>query len=162
MSQRDVEPLVPARVLRVANHARARHGGLRDRDSDVRVAGDDFSVVAAGGAAAVGGGCFGGVGGVEFDGIAGGDAAADALGEDVHVRQASGLDDFEVEVAVEVDVAIAVTGLRHGRRKQSREREREGRVPVRRSVEFHYVCTGEEERTEGGGFKVLSSFLFCF
>ena len=40
MCQWDVEPFVPYRIGRVFNHARACHGGLGDRNGDVRVAGD--------------------------------------------------------------------------------------------------------------------------
>lgn len=39
------EPLVPLGILGVGHHAGADESGLRDGDSDVRVAGDDFGVM---------------------------------------------------------------------------------------------------------------------
>lgn len=90
--------------MRVLEDARASHGGLRDHNGDVRVAGDDFPAWVVG--AVVGSGGFGG--GAEFDGVAGGDASAETLGDDVHVGQPACFDDFKVEVAVEVHEAIAV------------------------------------------------------
>lgn len=46
---------------------------------------------------------FGGGGGGDIDGVAGGEAAAEALGEHIHVGEAAGFVDCEVEVAVQVD-----------------------------------------------------------
>ncbi|GMN28871.1 hypothetical protein TIFTF001_002205 [Ficus carica] len=111
VSQRDVEPLVPVRVLGVLDDSRARHGRLRDGDGDVRVAGDDPGAVvdlpvrAAASAAAVVGvvGIGGGASSGALDGAADGDAAAEVGGDDVHVRQVTSFDDPEVQVAMEAD-----------------------------------------------------------
>lgn len=126
VSQGDVEPLVPVRVLGVLDHARAGDGGLRDVDGDVRVAGDDPRVVvdlpvgAAAFGVAVIAGRGGGEGGI-LNGAAGGEATAEVVGDDVHVRQAASFDDPEVEVAMEVD-QLRLRSVRHG----SSEREIRG------------------------------------
>lgn len=88
----DVEVLVPEGVLGVGDDGGADEGGAGEDDGNVGVAGDDFFFV---GAVWVVGGGAGGAGG------AGGETTAEALGEDVHVGEAAGLDDAEVEVAVE-------------------------------------------------------------
>lgn len=113
VSQRDVEPLIPGRVLGVLDDSRARHGRLRDVDGDVRVAGDDSGVVvdlpvraAASTAAATAVGVVGIGGGASsgaLDGAADGDAAAEVVGDGVHVRQVTSSDDPEVQVAMEAD-----------------------------------------------------------
>lgn len=74
MSERDMELLVPFRILGVGDDARARHRGAGEADGDVRVARDDLAVavLALLGPAA---------GHVES-----GEAAAEALGDHVHVR----------------------------------------------------------------------------
>lgn len=87
----DLEVLVPEGVLGVGDDGGADEGGAGEDDGNVGVAGDDFFV----GAVGVVGGDAGGAGG------AGGETDAEALGEDVHVGEAAGLDDAEVEVAVE-------------------------------------------------------------
>ena len=111
-----MELFLPDRILRVLQHARARHRGLRHRNGDVRVARDDPPMMVRpctlAAAVAVGGG---GSVGVEFDSVAGGDAAAEALGEDVHIGQVARLDDFQIEVAVKIGNAIVVASIRHGR-----------------------------------------------
>lgn len=113
VSQRDVEPLVPERVLGVLDDSRARHGRLRDHNGDVRVAGDDPGAVvdlpvraAASSAFATAVGVVGIGGGASswaLDGAADGDTAAEVVGDDVHVRQVTSFHDPEVQVAMEAD-----------------------------------------------------------
>ncbi|GER39961.1 receptor expression-enhancing protein 3 [Striga asiatica] len=83
--------LVPNGVLGIGNDAGAGDAGAGEADGDVGVAGDDVVVVFA---AALGRGA-----GL----VAGGEQAAEALREDVHVGEAAGLDDLQVKVAVEVN-----------------------------------------------------------
>jgi len=127
MRERDVEPLVPHRVRRVLQHARARHGGLRHRNRHIRVARDDPPVVVLPRPLAS---TVGRVVGVEFDSVAGGYTAAKTLREDVHVRQVTRLDDFQIEVAVKIGNAFVVAGsVRH--------------VPVRRVYSFEFTPGSE-------------------
>ena len=99
-----MEALVPLRVLRVGDDARAGECGRGNGDGDVGVAGDDLPVVvqlpvvAAAGLAAAAGVDFA-VGG----GSAGGEAAAEALGEEVHVGERARLEDVELQISVQVD-----------------------------------------------------------
>jgi len=111
MRERDVEPLVPQRVRRVLQHARARHRRLRHGHRDVRVARDDPPVVVLPRVLAS---AVGRLLGVEFDSVTGGYATADTLREDIHVRQVPRLDDFQIEVAVKIRNAIVVAAsVRH-------------------------------------------------
>lgn len=99
----DVEVLVPMGVLGVGDDARAGDAGAGEADGDVGVGGDDLVVLLEAAAAAVGAALEG-----LLEGLEGGEEAAEALDEEVHVGEAPGFDDLEVEVAVEVDHLIAV------------------------------------------------------
>jgi len=81
VSQRNVEMVVPPRVLGVGDDMGAGDGGLRDDDGDVRVAGDDAAVVLLD--LLVSGGMVTGVSGGAS--VTGGEAAAETLGSEVHV-----------------------------------------------------------------------------
>lgn len=93
----DLEVLVPLGVLGAGDDAGAGNGGAGEGDGDVGVAGDDLRVLAL-----VVGAIGAGAGG-EGGGPAGGEAATEVLGEQVHVGEATGLQDPEVEVAMEED-----------------------------------------------------------
>lgn len=103
MREWDIKVLIPDRPDRIRDHARTRHGGPREADGDVRIAGDDVLVVA--------------VAAIEVvlhvllearallrerRGAAedGGDSP-ESLREEVHVREVASLDNLDVEVAVE-------------------------------------------------------------
>lgn len=79
----DLEVLLPLRVLGVGDDAGAGDGGLWDDDGHVRVAGDDAAVMLE--IAVTGSGIVGGVLGGGGAGVADGEAAAEALGGEVHV-----------------------------------------------------------------------------
>ena len=96
MCQWYIELLVPLRVRGVLNDASACHGGLGDRNGDVWITGDDLAVVVT---TSVG---FGG-GVTWIDSVTGGEATAEMLRHEVHVRQVYGLDDFQIQVTVEVN-----------------------------------------------------------
>lgn len=117
--ERHEELLPPARLLAVGNHCRARHHRAGHGQRHVRVAGDDLPVVAAvrpfpaPGAGRLLGRAGGG-------GAAGGEAAADMLGEHVHIGEQPRLNDPQVEVPVEEDGLgrrLAVRRRRHRRRR---------------------------------------------
>jgi len=127
MRERDVKPLVPRRVRRVLQHARARHRRLRHRNRHVRVTRDDPPVVALLPRPLAS--TVGGVLGVEFDSVAAGYAAAETLREDVHVRQVPRLNNFQIQVTMKVGDAIVVAArVRH--------------VPVRRVYSFEFTLRG--------------------
>lgn len=112
--ERHGEALPPDGVLGVGDDGGARHDGAGDGQRDVGVAGDDLPVVVLAAAAAARR-VLGPAGGGR---AARGEAAADMLGEHVHVGQQARLEDPEVEVAVQED------GLRRrlaaGRRRHRR------------------------------------------
>lgn len=125
MRERHPEPLVPCRILGVGDDGRAGHGGAGEADGDVRVTGDDLPAVVvavalalavaagSGGDGGPGGG-GGGVGGLAVEGLAaGGEDAAEALRDHVHVGQAPGLQNLEFEVAVEEEDGVGFLVLRH-------------------------------------------------
>lgn len=95
MRDGDEEMLVPDWILRVGDDAGADDGGSSEGDGDVGVAGDDLVVVLRLGAGGRGDG-----------GAAGGEAAAEALGEHVHVGEESCFDDSKVEISMEVERLI--------------------------------------------------------
>lgn len=95
MPDGDEEMLIPDGILRVGDDAGADDGGSSKADGDVGVAGDDLVVVLLLGAGGAGDG-----------GAAGGEAATEALGEHVHVGEASCFDDSKVEISVEVEPLI--------------------------------------------------------
>lgn len=89
VSQGDTEVCVPLRVFRVGEDTCPGDGGSGDADGDVRVTCDDFPVVfdflvALGAAGRRGSASFAG------------EAAAEMLGEYVHVGQASSFDNRQV------------------------------------------------------------------
>lgn len=105
MSERDEEVLVPLRVLGIGDHAGPGDSGLRDDNGDVRIASDDLAMVLGlpvgfGGVVFVVGG-----GGGETTRVrsAGSEAAAKALGSQVHVGKAASGENGQIEVAVQVD-----------------------------------------------------------
>ena len=107
MSQRDLEMLVPRRVLGVWDDARARHGGASDADGDVRVAGDDLAVVVTVLFALLIAGDRGAAG------VESREESAEALREHVHVRKKPSLNDSEIEVPVEVHHGVGFLSHRH-------------------------------------------------
>lgn len=94
--QRDLEVLVPARVLRIGDHAGARDGGAGEADGDVGIAGDDLAVAVAGAVELP----FSGDGGAAS--VERGEEPSDALREQVHVGERASLDDYQIEGPVEV------------------------------------------------------------
>lgn len=99
MGQGDNEVLVPDRVLGVGDDAGAGDGGAGDGDGDVGVAGDGVVVAVAGGGGGGGDGA-----------LAGREAAAEVVGDDVHVGEAASFVDLEVEVAMEEHEVFFVVG----------------------------------------------------
>lgn len=99
VSQRNREMLVPPGILGVGDDTSAGDGGAGDGDLDVGVTGDDLAVVVVLLLLLLGVGDGTSRSGEE--GAARDEAAAEALGEDVHIGETTGLDDPELEVAVE-------------------------------------------------------------
>lgn len=128
--ERHGEALIPDGVLGVGDDGGARHDGAGDGQRDVGVAGDDLPVVVPAAAAARGGGGGGrGLGPAGGGRAARGEAAADLLGEHVHVGQQARLEDPEVEVAVQEDGLrrrLAAGRRRHRRRGRARGQGRGG------------------------------------
>lgn len=121
MRDRHPEPLLPGRILGVGDDVRAGHGGAGEADGDVRVAGDDLPavVVAALAVAAAGEGL-----------AAGGEDAAEALRDHVHVGQAPSLQNLELEVAVEEEDGAGFLVFRHRKTRGGRESSRGRADPV--------------------------------
>jgi len=103
--ERDLEVLVPGRVLRIRDHAGARDGGAGKADGDVGIAGDDLAVAVAGAVELP----FSGDGGTAS--VEGGEEPSNALGEQVHVGKKASLDDYQIEGPMEVDNGVVF--LRH-------------------------------------------------
>lgn len=88
--------LVPDWVLRIGYDPGPSDSGTGEAHNDVRIAGDDPPVVLVVTVTVI-------IGGARLAAdVECGDAAAEALGDQVHVRQASSFDDLQVEISVEV------------------------------------------------------------
>lgn len=97
--QWDDEVFIPLRVLGVLNNMRTGDGGLRDANGDVRIAGDNPAVLVNPAVTTITMGI--GVVGGTFESVAGSEATAEMLGDEVHVRQVTSFMNGEVKVAME-------------------------------------------------------------
>ncbi|PON39093.1 LOW QUALITY PROTEIN: hypothetical protein PanWU01x14_307310 [Parasponia andersonii] len=86
VGQGDPEVLVPLRARRVGDDARAGHSCPGEADGDVRVAGDYVAMSLVLAVARERG----------MAGLEGGEESANALRDQIHVRQAPGLDDSQI------------------------------------------------------------------
>lgn len=97
VSERNREMLVPPWILSVGDDASASNGGAGDGDLNVGVTGDDLVVMVL----LLLLGVEDGTSRSGKQGAAGGKAAAEALGEDVHIGETTGFDDPKLKVTVE-------------------------------------------------------------
>lgn len=85
---------VPNWILRIGYYPGSGNPGSGEANRDIRIAGDDLAVVLT--ITAVIGGKW------LATEIECGEATAETLRDQVHVRQASGLDDFQLKISMEV------------------------------------------------------------
>lgn len=97
MSKRDLELLLPNRILRIGYDPGPGDDGAGEGDRYIGITGDDLAVVVAGTV---------GVGGEGLAAVECSDEAADALRDHIHIRQAPSFNDFQLEVAMEADDVV--------------------------------------------------------
>lgn len=104
MSYGDLKLLLPNRILGIGDDAGAGDDGAGEADGDVRIAGDDLAGVVA---------LTVGVGGEGLSAVECSEETAEALRNQIHIRQTPSFFDFQLQLSVEAYNVVFDTVVRH-------------------------------------------------